>query len=313
MLNLKLPLALRGLFKNPLVTIVAIVSLALGIGANAAIFSLFDRMLLRALPVQEPGRLVNLSAPGPKHGSQSSNNAGNVDAVFSYPMFLDLERVQKVFTGIAAHRTFGANLAYRGQTLSGEGMLVSGSYFPVLGLQPVIGRLFGQNDDRTPGAHHVVVLGYTYWKTRFDQSRAVLNETLIVNGQPMTIVGVSPQGFDGTTLGSRPQVFVPMTMRALMQPGWTGFENRRSYSLYLFARLRPGVSMEQAQTSINVPYRAIVNEIEAPLQKGMSDRTLAQFKTKRITLEDGTRGQSTLHARRGRRWGCCSASPPSCC
>ena len=117
MMNLKL--ALRMLIKTPFVTIVAIVSLALGIGANAAIFSLFNQMLLRALPVQESGRLVNLSAPGPKPGSQSCNIAGDCDVVFSYPMFRDLERVQTVFTGIAAHRPFGANLSFRGQTLSG--------------------------------------------------------------------------------------------------------------------------------------------------------------------------------------------------
>src|SRR5437867_12487377 len=145
MINLKV--ALRTLFKTPFVTIIAIVSLALGIGANAAIFSLFNQMLLRALPVQEPDRLVNLSAPGPKPGSHSCNEAGDCDAVFSYPMFRDLEYSQTVFTGIAAHRLFSANLAARGQTLNGEGMLVSGSYFPVLGVQPELGRLLGAGDD----------------------------------------------------------------------------------------------------------------------------------------------------------------------
>src|SRR3954464_8620489 len=146
MLNLKL--ALRTLFRTPLVTGVAILSLALGIGANAAIFSLFEQMLLRPLPVAEPSRLVNLGAPGPKPGSQSSNQAGGTDAVFSYPMFRDLQRVQTVFTDIAAHRQFGANLSYRGRMLSGEGMLVSGSYFPALGVQPALGRLIGPQDDR---------------------------------------------------------------------------------------------------------------------------------------------------------------------
>src|SRR5512145_1827402 len=130
MRNLKL--ALRTLFKAPFVTIVAIVSLSLGIGANAAIFSLFNQMLLRPLPAPDPSSLVNLSAPGPKPGSQSCNQAGNCDTVFSYPMFRDLQREQKVFTGIAAHRVFGANLSFKGQTVSGQGVLVSGSYFPVL-------------------------------------------------------------------------------------------------------------------------------------------------------------------------------------
>ena len=103
--------ALRALFRAPLVTMVAIISLALGIGANAAIFSLFDQMLLRPLPVPEPGRLVNLGAPGPKPGSQSCGQPGDCQAVFSYPMIRDLERLQAVFTGIAAHRPFGVNLA----------------------------------------------------------------------------------------------------------------------------------------------------------------------------------------------------------
>ncbi len=294
MLNLRL--AIRTLFRTPFVTLVAVVSLALGIGANSAIFSIFDQLLLRALPVQAPETLVNLKAPGPKPGSQSSNNAGNTDAVFSYRMFRDLEQAQAGFAGLAGHRLFGANLAYRGQTVSGDGMLVSGGYFDVLGLRPALGRLLGPDDDRTPGAHDVVVLSHAYWRTRFAMSPAVLNDTLIVNGQAMTIVGVAPAGFDGTTLGSTPEVFVPLTMRARLVPGWDGFENRRNYWLYVFGRLKPGTSIEQAAAAINVPYRAIVNEVEAPLQEGMSDQTMARFRAKEILLEAGARGQSSLHA-----------------
>jgi putative ABC transport system permease protein len=126
LLNLKL--AFRTLFKTPFVTMVAILSLALGIGANAAIFSMFDQLLLRTLPVHQPERLVNLGAPGPKPGSQTCSQAGDCDTVFSYPMFRDLQRVRTVFTDIAAHRLFGANLAFEGQTTSGRGLLVSGSY-----------------------------------------------------------------------------------------------------------------------------------------------------------------------------------------
>ena len=175
MLNLKL--ALRTLFKSPFVTIVAVVSLALGIGANTAIFSLFHEFILRSLPVQEPSRLVNLSAPGPKPGSQTCNQAGDCDVVFSYPMFRDLERVQTTFTGIAAHRLFSANLAYRGQTLSGEGVFVSGSYFPVLGMQPALGRLLGPGDDRSIGESPVAVLSHAWWLSRFGADPNVLNDT----------------------------------------------------------------------------------------------------------------------------------------
>src|SRR3954469_9352301 len=170
--NLKL--AFRTLFKTPFVTIVAIVSLALGIGANAAIFSLFNQLLLKPLPVPEPSRLVNLGAPGPKPGSQNCSMGGHCDAVFSYQMFRDLEKVQTPFTGIAAHLSFGANVSARGETQDVQGMLVSGSYFSVLGLKPVIGRLLTADDDRVPGESHVVVLSYSAWQRRFAMDPGVL-------------------------------------------------------------------------------------------------------------------------------------------
>jgi predicted permease len=292
-MNLKL--AFRRLLKTPVVSLVAIVSLALGIGANAAIFSLYDQILLRPLPVVRPSELVNLSAPGPKPGSQSCNQAGDCDHVFSYAMFRDLERLQTVFTGLAAHVGFGANLAYRGQTTNARGMLVSGSYFPVLGLQPALGRLFTADDDRNIGNHFVTVLSHDYWSTRLGSDPGVLNETIIVNGQALTIVGVAPRGFSSTTLGTDPNLYVPLTMRALMSPGWKGFDNRQSYWAYLFGRLKPGVSLDQARAGINSVYVPIVNDVEAPLQKGMSDQTMARFKAKTIGVEPGYRGQSSTH------------------
>ena len=292
-MNLKL--ALRRLIKTPFVSLVAIVSLALGIGANAAIFSLYDQTLLRPLPVVRPSELVNLSSPGPRPGSNSCGQAGSCDEIFSYPMFRDLERLQTVFTGLAAHVPFGANLAYRGQTLNGQGVLVSGSYFPVLGLQPALGRLFSADDDRNIGGHFVTVLSYDYWTTILGSSPAVLNDTIVVNGQALTVIGVAPRGFFGTTLGSEPKVFVPLTMRGLMLPGWKGFEDRRAYWAYLFARLKPDVTIEQAGASLNGLYRPIISDVEAPLQKGMSDQTMAKFKAKVIEVEEGSRGQSSVH------------------
>ncbi len=287
--------ALRALGKSPFITTVAVLSLALGIGANAAIFSLFDQMLLRSLPVREPERLVNLSAPGPKPGSQSSNQAGDVDAVFSYAMFRDLEKAEGPFSGVAAHRLFGANLAFEGQTLSARGMLVSGSYFPLLGVLPAMGRLFGMADDRNPGEHSVAVLSYNYWESRLGKDPTVLNRTLIINGHPMTVVGVAARGFDGTTFGTRPDVFVPLTMRGQMERGFDGLDNRRSYWAYVLARLEPSVTLERAAEEINTLYSGIINEVEAPLQEGMSEATLTQFRAKRILLEPGFRGQSSLH------------------
>jgi predicted permease len=291
--TLSLTRAIRALFRSPFVTIVAIASLALGIGANAAIFSLFEQFLLRPLPVQDAHDLVNLAAPGPKPGSTSCNQAGGCDEVFSYPMFRDLQREQTPFTDIAAHVRFGTNLAYGGETISAGGELVSGSYFPVLGLQPALGRLLGPADDRVIGESPVVVVSHHYWRSRLDEDPDVINNTLIVNGQALTIVGVAPPDFTGTTLGNRPFIFVPLTLRARLGAN-DDFEARRSYWLYLFGRLNPGTSMAQAQTAVNVPYSAVINDVEAPLQEGMSEQTLVRFRTRTVTLEDGAKGQSSL-------------------
>ncbi len=292
---IRLRLALRTLFKSPFVSSVAILSLALGIGANSAIFSLFNLMLLRPLPVYQPERLVNLGAPGPKPGSQSCGQSGDCDQVFSYLMFRDLQEASTVLSGIAAHRIFGVNLAARGQTLNGQGVLVSGSYFPVLGIQPALGRLISEDDDRAPGQSPVVVLSHSYWQNHFALDPGVLNQALVVNGQALTIIGVAPRGFEGTTLGSRPHVFVPITMRELMEPMFGGMNDRRSYWAYLFGRLKPGVTLEQARAVLNTQYHAIVNDVEAPLQKGMSEQTMERFREKPVTVEPGARGQSNVN------------------
>jgi predicted permease len=291
----RLRLALRTLIKSPFVTAIAVLSLALGIGANAAIFSLFDQLMLRSLPVDEPDRLVNLSAPGPKPGSTSCNTAGDCDAVFGYQMFRDLERDGAGFDGIAAHRSIGANVSVDGQTTTGGGMLVSGRYFDVLGVEPVLGRLLGSADDEQIGGHYVAVLSHRYWANDLGADPGVLNRTIVVNGQPLTIVGVAPPGFDGTTLGEQPRVFAPLTMTHLLIPAWDRYENRRAYFFYLFARLRPGGTMEQALAQTNTLYSSIINEVEAPLQEAMTPETLEQFRTKHIVGTPGRQGQSDIN------------------
>lgn len=288
--------AFRTLFSSPFVTIVAILSLALGIGANAAIFSMFEQILLQPLPVHEPHRLVNLAAPGLKAGSTSCNQAGDCDVIFSYPMFRDLEKSETALSGLAAHRLFGVNIAYEGQTMNAEGVMVSGSYFPLLGVQPTLGRLLGPGDDETIGGHHVAVLSHHFWETRLGSDPNVIDRTIIVNGRPMTIIGVGPRGFLGTTFGPKPAVFVPITMRGEMNPGFAGFEDRRSYWVYVFGRLKPGATLEQAQASLNAVYGPIIEEVEAPIQQGLSDQGMAQFRAKRVVVEDGRRGQSSTHA-----------------
>ena len=292
MTNLRL--AVRTLVKTPIVTAVAVVSLALGVGANAAIFSLFSQILLRPLPVSEPERLVNLEAPGPKPGSDSCNGAGGCDEVFSYPMFRDLRSVQTVFTDLAAHRSFGVNVAYEGRTLSAQGMGVSGSYFPTLRVVPAAGRLFGLEIDEPVGGHPVAVLGYEFWQNELGGAPDVIGEPLIVNGEPLTVVGVVPDGFRGTTLSTRPAIFVPITLGDMVSGDVESFENRRAYWVYVFGRLRPDVSMTQARAVLEPQYRNILADVEAPLQTNMSEATMVQFVSRPLPVQDGRRGQSNL-------------------
>jgi len=287
--------AFRTLVRTPFVTTVAVLSLSLGIGASSAIFSLFDEVLLRPLPVPEPGRLVNLSAPGPKPGYGSCGQAGDCDVVFSYRMFRDLEQHQGVFSDLAGHFPFNASVTYQDQPVTGDGVLVSGSYFPTLGVHPALGRLLSESDDQGIGTNFVAVLSYAYWQSHLGGDRAILGKAIAVDGKAMTIVGVAEPGFEGTTLGVQPLVYVPITMQTILIPNGEDFENRRDYWVYLFARLKPGMTLQQASIGLNGLYHSIINDVEAPLQQGMSDATLAQFRDKKIDLEPGARGQSEMH------------------
>lgn len=287
----QLRFAFRTLFKAPFVTIVAVLSLGLGIGANTAMFSMFNQVLLRPLPVVAPNELVNLGAPGPKNGSTSCNQAGDCDQVFSYPMFRDLEREQKVFTGIAAHNGFGSFVGYRNVTLPEDGEEISGSYFGVLGVQAAVGRLIDDRDDLPAGGASVAVLSHEYWLSRFSGDPAVLGASIVVNGQPVTVIGVAPRGFEGTTKGRRPAVYVPFTLHQIADA--KVFTNHSDYWMYLFARRKPGVTLEEARAGINVPYATLI-AAEAPDQKGLSEQKQNEFKAKRVTAVDGRQGQSSV-------------------
>jgi predicted permease len=279
------------------VTIVAIMSLGLGIGANAGIYSLFNEILLAPLPVAHPDRLVNFASPGPQVMYYNCGTAGDCDEAYDYPMFRDLERAapKTAFSGIAGHMPFNVSLVMPGQTpITGDGVLVSGSYFPVLGIQPALGRLLDRTVDQPIEGMYVTVLSYAFWENALGGNPAVLGKQITVNGQPLTIIGVAPRGFSGTTLGVRPDVFVPISMAGLMIDGWKGVEtDRDEHFVYIFGRLVPGATMEQAAASLNPTYHAIINDVEAPRIKGMGADTAARFRAQVITLTDGRRGQSS--------------------
>ncbi len=286
--------AIRALLRRPLVTSVAVLSLALGIGVNSAIFSLFDRLILRRLPVSSPDEIVLVTSPGPKPGSRSTDDfSGGVDAIFSYPLFRDLERLDDDGLRLAAHASFGANVASEGQSSVANGLLVSGHYFPALGVSPALGRLLGPQDDRVPGGHPVVVLSYDFWRTRFGGDTAVVNRTLVVNGGAMTIVGVAPSGFTGITVLQRPQIFVPLAMaeQVFRNPGWKGLSARNNHWLYLFARLEPSISRQRAEELANIAFAGLIRNVEYPaLRSGMGDTARQEFQKRRLYFQDGARG-----------------------
>jgi len=278
--------AFRSLAQRPLLTAVAVLSLALGIGVNVAIFSMFEQLLLRRLPVPAPDEIVLVTSPGPHPGGRDTSNAGGTEAIFSYPLFRDLERLQTGALRLAAHRDFGAHLAYRGQTSVGVGALVSGQYFSVLGISPALGRLFGPEDDRVPNGHPIVILSYDYWNTHFGADPRVVNETLVVNGQLMTIVGVTPRRFTGTTIRDAPQVYIPLAMARL---AFRDLTSRNMHWLYAFGRLAPGVSRERAEAVANLPFAALIRDVELPaLGSGMGDLERQQFQQRTLVLSDGS-------------------------
>jgi predicted permease len=288
---------LRPLARTPLFTAVAVLSLALGIGANTAIFSLLDQMLLRNLPVRNPHELVYLYHPGPTQGSEWTDEADGPS--FSYPMFRELQRDQTPFVGLAGARAQTASLAYRNAALLGSARLVSGNYFELLGVRPALGRLLSGDDDRLPGAHPVAVLAYSYWANRLGGDVAVLNQTILVNGYPLTIVGVAQREFSSEKLGDAPDIFAPICMKKELSPEWGDLWDRRYYWISLVARLKPGMTRERAETAINVAYRAQLEQDVQLLRQPRPD-FLARFRAKRIILKPGQHGRGGLREE-GRR------------
>jgi predicted permease len=244
--------ALRTFRKAPLFVFVAVLSLAFGIGANTAIFSLTDQILLRTLPVRDPQQLVLFSAKGQHYGNNQGWNR------ISYPMYQDFRDHNKVFSGMFCIRETDFSLSYNGRTERVSGEIVSGNYFPVLGVSAVVGRLFSASDDLHPKSHPVAVLSYGYWQSRFAGDHGVLGRKLMINGYPFTIIGVSPAGFAGTDPGFAPQVRVPMMMAPALIEN-LDLNDRRSRWVTAFGRMLPGVTVEGTKAAIQPFFHQILN------------------------------------------------------
>ncbi len=244
-----LKFVLRSLGRSPLFVIVAVLSLALGIGANSAIFSLLDQVILRSLPVKDPQRLVSMDWDGTFSGSARNDHS------FSYPMYAAFrDKATNLFDGVIARFQTPVDLGWRGAAERANAELVSGNYFEVLGVPAAIGRTLTPNDDKLKNGEPYAVLSYAYWQKRFGGNPAVLNQAIDINNHPMTVVGITMQGFKGTEVGSPADVFVPMMMKTEVTPTWDDMENRRSVWLNILARLKPGISLKQAQAAMTVLY-----------------------------------------------------------
>ncbi|MGY6554577.1 MAG: ABC transporter permease [Wenzhouxiangella sp.] len=288
--------ALSSLVRAPGFSLTVILTLGLGIGASTGIFSVYHHLLLEPLPVHEPQRLVNLASPGPRQGSTSCAIIGPCEEVFSYPLFRDLEREQAVFANLAAHVEIGANVAFDDQTAAVDGLLVSGQYFSTLGLVPAYGRLIGPDDDVVLGQSRVAVLSHDFWQRALNADPTVIGRTIRVNGQDLSVIGIAPSGFAGTTRGREADLFVPLGLRWLLQPGTPhDHEDRVHHFLYLFARLASGLDREQAQAGITPIFRGILNEVEAPLQTRLSEAQRVRFGQREILLRPGGLGQSEVN------------------
>jgi predicted permease len=231
----------RRLRKSPSFTALAVLSLALGIGANTAIFSLVNTVLLRPLPVRQPEQLV--AVYGTLH-----NNADYT--IQSYLNYRDYRDRNDVFAGLLAYRFAPMSLSNGGVNERVWGYLVSGNYFEVLGVQPTFGRGFLPEEDRTPGSHPVAILSHGCWERRFGADPAIIGRTVALNGHQFTVVGVAPKGFTGTEVAYAPEMYVPMMMAREIEPGSNWIESRENDNLFAVGRLKPGVTRAQAESSL---------------------------------------------------------------
>ena len=285
--------ALRALMRTPMLTAVAVLSLALGIGANTAIFTLLDQLLLRLLPVSRPEELVMIWSTGPHLGNNNGSRAA------SYPMYQDFGQKAEAFDFVFCRYLTPLAVTFGGTTERAEAELVSGNYFQALSVGPAIGRvLSAQEDDRTYKGHPVVVLSHNYWVERFHADRSIVGKKILINNYPMTIVGVSAPGFVGLDPSRAPNIRIPIQMKPLMTPGWDELGNRRSQWIQMFGRLKPGYTVESARASLQPLFRTILeHELTLENMRKVSAYSRARFLERKVRVEPAATGYSQMRER----------------
>jgi len=277
------------LAKRPGFTLTVVLVLALGIGANTAIFSFIEQILLRALPVKDPSSLVIVVTEGKHVGASWGAH------MLSYPMFKDFRDREGPFDGVLCWRPDVATMNDGRGAERVDVELVSAGYFDVLGVSPVLGRTFFADDETAPGANPVAVLAHDFWQNRFAGDPNVVGRTLRMNDTAVVIVGVAAPGFRGVGLDSLPGIFLPITMKKLVTPWWSAWDDRRTQWVRVMARLKPGFSRKHAQIAIQAPYRQIIEqETREAGFAGVSAREREQFLQSRMLLWPGGQGHSFL-------------------
>jgi predicted permease len=284
--------AVRGLLRSPLFSIVAILSLGLGIGANTAIFTLIDQILLRRLPVQNPDELVMLYQQGPHNGSNMGIRQ------HSYPIYQEYQKRAEPLSEVLCRRLVETSVAVDNQTERLTAEMVSGNYFTMLGVKAAVGRVFNsQEDDQVYSGHPVVVLGYDYWVRRFARDPGVVGRKILVNNYPMTIVGVSAQGFAGLDPARAPQIRVPIQMKPVVVPEWewVHLDDPRTRWVQVFGRLKPGYTIESARAPLQTLFTQIrQHEMTLPGAKTWSQYARDQFLKGQLLVESAAIGYSGL-------------------
>jgi predicted permease len=283
--------AVRTLRRVPLFTTIAVLSMAFGIAANTAVFTLVDQVVLRKLPVWRPGELVQVSA----RGTESYGGGIGDGTELSYAMYRDLRDHNRVFADMFCRFPAALHVTHGGRSEQVTGELVSGTFFPVLGIRPALGRLFTRNDEGAAGAHPVAVLAYDYWKSRFNGNPAIIGRSLTVNGHPLEIVGVVHAGFPGLDIGQPVQLYVSISMQPQMGPAWLKLDGRRFRWVQVYGRLRDGSTPDRAQAGLQPLYASLLaQEAKDTAFAAASADTRRQFLAGRLSVSDASRGHSGL-------------------
>jgi predicted permease len=291
-----LRLAAASLARAPLFSLVAVVSIALGIGANTAVFTLLDQVALRPLPIRDPAALVQVHARGEESYGGTMGNGTEL----SWPMFLDFRSKAPGFDGVVGRVLTQLHVGQHGVSERTDGELVSGNYFEVLGVEPALGRVFTSADDATISGHPLAVLGYDYWRRRFGGRVDILGQVVQINGHPFTVIGVAARGFYGLELGTPADVFVPLTMQPQLGPAWLKLDGRRFRWVQVYARLQPGTTAERAQAGLQPLFSAILQtEAQETGFQRASAATREQFLKSRIQVVDARHGQSEMRRQLG--------------